>query len=132
MDFTAGDIMVDAHFARFGSKSYAIDQINTVDVREHKAGGGAWFFLGALAFIFAALALSNLRDGMGPGVLFCALMAGLFGLLCVGSWKKSNRMFYRLFLATSNGDAQAMQSENRDDVMQLRSAIEQAMAARRR
>ena len=33
------NITVDNDFARFGSKSYAINKINSVEVRERKLGG---------------------------------------------------------------------------------------------
>jgi len=43
MYYERGDISVDDNFARFGTKSYAINKINSVDVRSRAmAAGCGW------------------------------------------------------------------------------------------
>ena len=41
--YQRGHVTVDDNFARFGSKSYAINKITSVDVRMHEKRRSGWF-----------------------------------------------------------------------------------------
>jgi hypothetical protein len=125
-----GDIIIDEHFARFGSKSYALDKINTVDVRAHRTGGFMWVLWAIFGVLFALAALGNLANGMSGGILLSFAIAALFIFIAWRGRQKANTIWHQLILATSNGDAQAMQSTDHDEVLQLRAALEKAIAAR--
>ncbi len=55
--YRQGSVTVDQDFARFGSKSYAINKINTVDVRERSPNGPAVCFIGVFALIVGLMLL---------------------------------------------------------------------------
>jgi hypothetical protein len=126
MIYENGSVRVDRHFARFGSKSYAIDKINSVDVREEKKSGCLWVGFAILAGIFGLAAIgsltSNPSDSAGMLILF-AVVAGIATLL----YKNRPKPIYHLVLATSSGEVQATNSGSRPDVLELREAIEAAM-----
>lgn len=126
-----GDIVIDEHFARFGSKSYSLDKINTVDVRSHRVGGIGWIFLGFIGVLFLLAGLGNLVEGLTNAVWVSLAVSAVCLALAYNSRKKANTVWHQLILATSNGDAQAMQSTNSDEVLALRAAIEKAMINRR-
>lgn len=131
MQFSTGDIVIDEHFARFGSKSYALDKINTVDVRSRRVGGIGWVFWALFTVICVLLTIAAAgKDGVG-GAILPGLFTVLFGWLTMRGHGKANRLWHQLFLTTSNGDAQAMQSMDLAEVMKLREALEGAIAARR-
>ena len=81
-----GNVQIDDKFARFGSKSYAINKINSVDVRSHRPHGEAVVYVaGLLALIFVLAAVGSMSDPNGsPGVLSGACrvlwLLGLLGL----------------------------------------------------
>jgi hypothetical protein len=121
-------VSVDADFARFGNKSYAINKINSVEVRSRRPyGQGAMLLWGLLALICALSGLGQLGEGSGGGVLTLGF-AALFGFLAYKAWQKSQILEYQLFLMTSSSEAQAFVSRNGDEVQKLREQIERAMA----
>ena len=120
--YQRGNISVDRDFARFGAKSYAINKINTVEVREEPAKLG-WVWV--LGLVGAFLIIGNLGDfsliGFLIAVAFCA--AAYF------VWRNA-RPTYRLFLMTSSSEVQAYESQDGEEIMGLRNAVEAAMVGR--
>ena len=110
-------VQVDRDFARFGSKSYAIRQINSVDVRwEHPYGQGAiatFVLLAVVSLAFGAVAI---------------FLVPLFGFLAFWAWKRSKIVEYKLFLTTSSSEAQALVSRDREHILGIRADIERAIA----
>ncbi len=128
MQFQAGNISVDEHFARFGSKSYAINKITSVDVRETPPNNTGWVLIGVLAGIMAFAGFGHMVDDdptTSPfNLLLAAAIAGGVAWLL---WR-ARRSTYRLMLATAGGEVQAMQTHDRDVIAQLRTALEQQIA----
>lgn len=121
-------VSVDGDFARFGNKSYAINKINSVEVRAHKPyGHSAMLVWGLLALICALSGLAQLGESSG-GALFTLGLAALFGFLAYKAWEKSQIIEYQLFLMTSSSEAQAFVSRNGSEVQALRDRIESAMS----
>jgi len=128
-----GDIKVtvDNTFARFGAKSYAINKINSVEIRERKPHGivGLLFF-GVLTVLFG---LAGFGAMVGPSptdegaryVVLAVIFAGLT-YLCV---RRHRIIEYQLFLMTSSSEAQAFQTRDKERVFELRTSIEEAMVA---
>ena len=131
MLYKDGDVSIDETFARFGSKSYAIDKINSVDIRHKVRGGCAWVFAGIIGLFLLLMAIFAGKDGsfasavviggLGLGALYWALRAH----------RESEVCDYTLYLTTSSSEAQAMQTTDRDEIHLMRAAIESAMAAKR-
>lgn len=122
--FERGAIKVDASFVRFADKSYAINKINSVDVRsETKRGSFAYVIWWILALIFAVPALV-------PGARGMLIIVAVFAVLGWRSWSRRRRVTtYALFLVTSSGEAQAYETSDAEEMAQLRSAVEDAIAA---
>jgi hypothetical protein len=121
-----GKITIDDKFARFGSKSYAINKINSVDVRKKVVHGETlhWFLWGGAAVILL-LCLGPFRDGL----IICLIVAGVMALFGYFSWeRREEQRFYSLFLTTSSAENQAFISQNREDVHRLRDEIEEAIS----
>lgn len=119
--YSKGNISVDAHFARFGEKSYAIDKINSVEVRSKpKAEGGGLLLCSIIALIAAVVFFND--PGMGSAVVFALSAGGAY--LC---WQEMQKRIYSLYLMTSSSEAQAIATEDGDDIDRLRRAIESAM-----
>lgn len=125
------NISVDKDFARFGSKSYAINKINTVEVRERKPHGQAGMFIfGLLAFLFGMSGLANLTSPEGPsGAVTSIIIAAVLGFITYRLWVKSKIVEYQLFLMTSSSEAQAITSQDGEMIDELRRKIETAMVA---
>lgn len=84
-----GNVSVDAHFARFGSKSYAINKINSVDIREARPHGeGAIWVWGLLSLISMLAFVGSLSspEGISVGGL---VLAAIFGFLAYRAWLNS-------------------------------------------
>ena len=130
LEYQRGQVTVDAHFARFGSKSYAIDKINSVDVRVEKRAGCLWISVAAIAAILGLAAIGNsvsaTANGSGQGWgLFVVAAAFAFIL-----YRARPKPLYHLMLATSSGEVQATKSTDKEAIGELREAIEAAMAGR--
>lgn len=120
-------VSVDRDFARFGSKSFAINKINTVDVQErYPHSANAMFAWGLLAL----LALGFLSGASIGGSLFALLLSAFFAFLAYRAWAKSKIIEYQLFLVTSSHSVQALKSRDGSMIQSLRGQIEQAMAGR--
>jgi hypothetical protein len=115
-----GSITVDEDFARFGSKTYSIDKINTVDVRVSVPSQAGWIILGLLGIGFFL-----------PSALAGELVMAFFGIVLLGAayivWRGAQLRTYKLFLVTSSSEAQAFETRDEGEISQLRSAIEQAI-----
>jgi hypothetical protein len=120
-------VTVDNDFARFGSKSYAMNKINSVEVREKQPHGKgaayAWFAIGLFILIGA---LGSMASPEGPS-------GGMFvvAAICLGlgywQWQRAKIREYHLFLMTSSSEAQAFITRDEAEVMGLRDGIEAAM-----
>jgi hypothetical protein len=126
MFYERGDISVDEHFARFGSKAYAINKINSVEVRSHtppEKTGWLWFTIFAVMFGIAGVA--QMVEGQGAASLvFAALLAG-----CAFIAYQNRRITpsHKLFLMMSNSEAQVCESADLEHIQSLRRAVEQAI-----
>lgn len=113
-------ISVDNDFARFGAKSYAINKITSVEIREIRSDN--WRAVAAIVTFFALGALP-MAVALPPMIVFAI---GL-GVLAYLAWKRARRITYQLFLITTASEQQAYESVNRDDVYDLRGKVETAM-----
>lgn len=121
-------VSVDRDFARFGGKTYAINKINSVEVRSRKPHGqGMMVVWGLLALICVLSALGQLTENVSAAIA-TLLFGGLFGYLAYRAWLKAQIVEYQLFLMTSSSEAQAISSFDRDLIGRLRDRIERAMA----
>lgn len=120
-------VSVDRDFARFGKKSYAINKINSVEVRERQPyGQGSAFVYGLLGLVCLLAGLSGELEAGGR--VMWLLLCGLFGYLAYRAWVRSKIVEYQLFLMTSSSEAQALVSRDGDMIEGLRDRIESAMA----
>jgi hypothetical protein len=110
-------VSVDRDFARFGSKSYAINKINSVEVRERHPYGTAGMFLAGLGAVICVLSGGQ-----------WILLGLIFGGLAYWAWRRSQIVEYQLFLMTSSSEAQAFVSRDGEAINRLRDRIERAMA----
>lgn len=125
-------VTVDRDFARFGSKSFAVNKINTVDVRyRYPYGSAAAVICGMLALFLGVAALGSLgAGGTAAAAVISAVLSALFGYLAYRAWQRSKIKEYQLFLMTSSSEAQALTSRDVDFIYQLRERIELAMAGK--
>lgn len=125
MLYQNGSISIDNDFARFGSKSYAIDKINTVDVRFTKPGAMGW----VICTFIAAIAI---WAGLGGGGAGSVVVGVIFAGIAVMLYRNAQVKTYKLYLVTSSSEAQAFETRDEDEIGSLRASIEQAIAAYRR
>jgi hypothetical protein len=124
--YQRGEVSVDRNFARFGEKSYAINKLTSVQVRDEEkpaSSAGAWFIVLALI-----LAMVGLLDGSLAAIVLCLVLAvasGSWGYLALVGSKP--RRTYRLVLVSAATEIHAHVTEDRADLLQLRDAIEKAM-----
>ncbi len=124
MFYEQGVVTVDNDFARFGTKSYATNKINTVEVRVQAPNSRIWIWIwGAIA---AFIAVGSVANYSLTAIIFALLFAGL----ALRAFFRAKKRLYQLYVMTSSSEAQAFQSENADEVIALREAIERAMTAR--
>lgn len=125
-------VSVDRDFARFGSKSFAINKINTVEVKaRHPHSQKAFFAWGLLGLICLLLFAGGQQDsGASGATVFALLLCAFFAFLAYRSWKRSKIVEYQLFLMTSSQAVQALKSEDGGLIEGLRDRIERAMAGR--
>ena len=119
-------IMVDKNFARFGEKSYAIDKINTIEVRAvHPYGCSELWACAILGALFAYGAYNALSEGNSPTVpiILCFIFWGISYWL----WHRSKIVQFQLFLMTSSASVEAYCSFDREEINDLRAQIEAAM-----
>lgn len=131
MRYQSDDVTVDDNFARVGSKSYAINKINSVDVRSKKIKGKwGWFFWWLLAIFAAFPTLVMLITGQAGEAVAMLVITALFGYFGWKSYQQRHATYsYELFLMTSSSEVQAFVTNDKNNVLALRRAIEDAMAA---
>lgn len=121
-------VSVDRDFARFGGKSYAINKINSVEVRERRPhGGGAMMLWGLLTFIFAITLLQSLKEP-SSGTFWGVVLTALFGFLAYRAYLNTKLVEFQLFLMTSSSETEAITSRDGQMIDALRNRIESAMA----
>jgi Family of unknown function (DUF6232) len=124
-------VSVDRDFARFGSKSFAINKINTVDVKARHPHSQNSFFGWGLLSVICLLILVGGGQGAGSGGPAAALFISVVcGALAFRAWKRSKVVEYQLFLVTSSQAVQAIKSEDPEMIHGLRDRIERAIAGR--
>ena len=131
--YQRGHVTIDDHFARFGAKSYAINKITSVEVREQVRSGSAWVVFGVMAGIFIFAGLGMLGDEAKPDKTSAIGMALLgLGLLvpAVLTYRSRISRTYQLMLATAAGEVQATTSTNGEAIGELREALERQIVAR--
>lgn len=120
-------ISIDRNFVRFGTKSYATNKINSVDVRQSKPHGKGMFLLFSILAAFSLLsALGSLSRG-NEAPVGALLLAALFAVIAYGAYQRSKIILYHLFLMTSSSETQAFSSQSDEEIRHLRTEIEQAM-----
>lgn len=127
--YSRGHVTVDDNFARFGSKSYAINKITSVNVRTHERTRSGWLFMligGILLLIFGASAIGGDDRSVGAVLLVFSL-----AMLAASNFMYRDRISrsYELLLATAAGEVQATRALDPDAIAELREAIEMRMAA---
>lgn len=125
--FNKNGVSVDQHFVRSGGKSYAINKINSVEVRKKvKAGSKGWLIAWICAGFMALVGFGMFSDGLN-GTLALVIAAGL-ALAGYSSFKKRNpTTTFELYLMTSSSEVQAFTTDDATTMRELRDAIEQAM-----
>ncbi|MBD8699284.1 hypothetical protein IFT54_05570 [Sphingomonas sp. CFBP 13714] len=126
VEFQSGVVSVDNKFARFGSKSFAVNKITSVDVRsEVTPADTKWKGLAALAALLVIVAVTNLQ--IAPLCVLIALVLAYFAW--VGFKKSKIKTVHRLFVVTSGSEVQAYETSDGNEIGDLREAIENAMIA---
>ncbi len=131
MSYQNGNISVDDSFARFGGKSFAINKINSVEVRTEISRGSKayiWFgLIGAVVLYFGIIA-PFIKGGAEAIYFFSVAFFVAFIGFGFRSWNRRHDIYtYRLFLVTSSSEAQAFQTADESEIVELRDAIEDAM-----
>jgi hypothetical protein len=121
-------VSIDADFARFGNKSYAISKINSVEVRKvHPTDLAATVVFSFLALVaFCGVILNSLF-----GLFLPLIMTLIFSGAAYWSWSQYKKVQYRLYVTTSSREAQAYVSRDEDEVLNLRDQIEACMSRQR-
>jgi hypothetical protein len=125
-------VSIDRDFARFGSKAYAINKINTVDVTyRHPYPRQAAFGWGLLALVSLLVFGGSAIDPNASGVRFFALaLCAFLGFLAYRSWQRSKIIEFNLMLVTSSHSVQAIKSRDSAFIQDVRDQIERAMSGR--
>ena len=131
MLYREGDVSVDRDFARFGSKSYAIGQINSVEVQEEVAPRP---ILPLLALVIGAFILLAGLGGASVDVgkaMPTLIFGGAIVAWSVWRLRRPRLSTFRLMLRTSSQEGQAYETKDASIIGELRTAIEQAIVERR-
>ena len=125
-------VSIDRDFARFGSKAYAINKINTVDVTyRHPYPRQAAFGWGLLAFLSLLVFGGSASESNPSGVGFFALaLCAFLCFLAYRAWQRSKIVEYTLVLVTSSHSVQAIKNCNSALIQDIRDRIERAMSGR--
>lgn len=119
-------ITVDENFARFGSKSYAINKITSVDVRLEEVKKSAWVVFAIISALFLMAGLGSLATGFQPSSF---VIAAVSGAIAFALYQSRLTRTYHLLLATASGEVQATKSPDPDAIAELRDAIERQIIA---
>lgn len=120
-------VSIDDDFARFGGKSYAINKINSVEVRKSQPPGiGGALVCGLIAFVLVFVASDQAgKPNVNPTSTY--VIAAIFAGLAIWQGMRSRIREYHLFLMTSSSETQAFVTHDEEEVVSLRDAIEEAM-----
>lgn len=122
-------VVVDRDFVRVGSKSYALNKINSIDVRERPAGSGVSGCLVVVGALVVLIALAGLAGSPDKGVGVVILLVGVAIVVpAYRAWKRGQQVVYALYLMTSSGEVQAVETKDRDEIESLRDRIEKGIA----
>lgn len=121
-------VTVDDHFARFGSKSYAINKITSVDVKVNERRSSGWTVLGILGAFLLLVGIGMIEGGNSAGWGVLIIGAGMVAGASILYPKRISRT-YVLMLATAAGEVQATMSADGDAIAELREAIETRIAS---
>jgi len=125
--YQRANVIVDDHFARFGSKSYAINKITSVDVKEDIRERSGWIAFAILSGIFAIAAFGSVMAGEGPTAGY-VVIAAILAIPAYLKFRNRRSENYTLMLATAAGEVQATQSPNREAIIELRDVLERRIA----
>jgi hypothetical protein len=123
-------ISVDKDFARFGQKSYAINKINSLEVRPtrpYTATGGVIF--GGIGAVIVIAGVANIGTNFATALL-SFIFGGIFLVIAWLLFQRSQTVLYNLYLMTSSSEVQAYKSFDGEEVEGLRDQIEAAMTGR--
>jgi hypothetical protein len=121
-------ITITNTLARFGDVSFPIASIGSVKVIESpKEMTGAFVLVFvSLAAVFVLIAIADAQFSI---LAFAALIAATGCCYALYDLLSSDRSRYILILRTSGGDQQALITNNRDEILLVKSAIEEAAAS---
>lgn len=121
-----GSITVDRYSARFGPKSCAIGNINSVEVRVFKPNGPIPIIL-CVIFGVIMFVLSPGMNNTGQTAVLCLLGVGALAFAYWFYTKIKVREF-QLYLFTMAGQVQAFVNRDKGQMRSLRDSIEAAMS----
>lgn len=129
MAYKDDEISVDDHFARFGKKSYAINKINSVEVRETvKQGSKAFLLWWPLSLLLAFSTKGSIDASASESALVFALVTAFLAFIGWRSFQqRHNSSLFHLFLMTSSSETQALTTPSESLIDKLRDEIEKAM-----
>lgn len=126
--YQRGHVTVDEHFARFGSKSYAINKITSVAVNEDIRERNGWLVFAILAGFCALALFGGLAGGNGDGAPGLVILTAVFGVPAYLMFRNRRSEAYHLMLATAAGEVQATQSPDKAAIIELRDVLERRIA----
>lgn len=126
--YQRGHVTVDDNFARFGSKSYAINKITSVDVRTHEKRSAAWLIFGIVGGLLLLAGLGGLQGPEASQAIPFLVIGGLFMIPAVMMYRSRISRSYELMLATAAGEVQATTAVDGEAIQELRDAIESRVA----
>ena len=116
---------IDADFAKFGNKSYAISRPDSGEVRKGHpaalAAAAVFSFLAVVAFCCVVL-----DSPFGLSLLL--IMTPIFSGAAYWSWSQYRKVQYSLYVTISSREAQAYVSRDEDEVLNLRHQVEAFMS----
>lgn len=124
-------VIVDDGFVRVGRKSYAINKINSVEVRSRQVRGKGLALAAALIAVLCLLvALGAVRTNGSPagGLIAAAVFGGIAWLLS----RRPDIYEHELFLMTSSSEMSGYKTRDQGEIDALRAQIEGAMLAEAR
>jgi hypothetical protein len=116
--YKSPDVVVDRDFARFGSKSYAIDKITSTDVKTTHPYSGCGIALLLVALFCLFLAIGGFKAG-----IFMGLAGGAAAI-----WLMTRESF-SLLIVTSASELSAYQATDKELIFTIKEAVEDAMVS---
>ena len=126
--YEEGEVKVTTARAIFGSKTYAMKNITSVEMSKKEASGcapAALAIFGVIAVIYSASSFGNSAVTGIVGILFGAL-------LLAGSWysQKASRPDYIVKVSGSSGESNALTSRDQAQIQKIVGAINEAIVAK--